>query len=267
MKHCKLYGRVFIIGDVIVKTGLHIGGSGGNFSIGGVDNPVITDQLSRQPYIPGSSLRGKMRSLTEKYRGQVTGQCISQVEIHSCHDRNRSDRDNQAEYEQCPICNIYGITAENYNLPTRLVVRDIALHPDSAKALQDARTTLPYTEVKTEVAIDRVTSMATPRDVERVPAGAVFSPMEMVYSVYDLKQDVDWFAVLLDGMELLEDDYLGGYGSRGSGKIVFEQLKVTLKTASEYRRPIELGNYETLAELSAASANLIATIRSELSKA
>jgi len=203
----QLHGRLFITGDIVVKTGLHIGGSGGAFSIGGVDDPIIVDQLTRQPYIPGSSLRGKMRSLTEKYLGEVTGQRISQIEIHSC-------RETRSKYPNCPICNIYGITAEDFNLPTRLVVRDVPLRPESAARLQAAKTSLPYTEVKTEVTIDRVTSQATPRDVERVPAGAVFGPMELVYSIYDGK-DIDWVSVLLDGMALLEDDYLGGLGSRG----------------------------------------------------
>jgi len=252
----RLYGRVFIAGDVVVKTGLHIGGSGGAFAIGGVDNPVIFDQLTRQPYIPGSSLRGKMRSLTEKYLGRVTGQPISQIEIHSC----RTKPDN---YADCPICNIYGITAEDFNLPPRLVVRDIPLRADSAERLQAAKTSLPYTEVKTEVTIDRVTSQATPRDVERVPAGAVFGPMELVYSIYETN-DVNWLSVLLDGMELLQDDYLGGLGSRGSGKIAFENLVVTLKRADSYRRPVPLGEFATLDELSEQSAAIIERVWSEL---
>lgn len=252
----RLNGRLFITGDIAVKTGLHIGGSGGAFSIGGVDNPVIVDQLTRQPYIPGSSLRGKMRSLTEKYLGEITGQRISQIEIHSC-------RKDQARYPDCPICNIYGITAEDFNMPTRLIVRDVPLTPESAKRLQEAKTSLPYTEVKTEVTIDRVTSQATPRDVERVPAGAVFGPMELVYSIYS-DRDIEWISVLLDGMALLEDDYLGGLGSRGSGKIAFESLVLTLKRADDYRQPIKLDPFATLYDLSQQSDAFIEWVRSSL---
>ncbi len=252
----RLRGRLFITGDIVVKTGLHIGGSGGAFSIGGVDNPIIVDQLTRQPYIPGSSLRGKMRSLTEKYLGEITGQRISQIEIHSC--RQAKDR-----YPDCPVCNIYGITAEDFNWPTRLVVRDVPLTPDSAQRLQAAKTSLPYTEVKTEVTIDRVTSQATPRDVERVPAGAVFGPMELVYSIYG-DRDIEWVAVLLDGMALLEDDYLGGLGSRGSGKVAFENLTLVFKRADNYRQPIDLGGYPTLGDLSQQSEAIIKRLRSEL---
>lgn len=253
----RLYGRIFIEGTIVVRTGLHIGGSGGSFAIGGVDNPVIVNQITRQPYIPGSSLRGKMRSLTEKYLGEVTGQPIGQIEIHSC----RNDPDH---YTNCPICNIYGITAEDFTQPTRLVVRDVSLTTESAEQLLRAKTTLQYTEVKTEVAIDRVTSQANPRDVERVPAGAVFGPMEMVYSIYG-DMDIDWLRVLADGMQLLEDDYLGGLGSRGSGKIIFENLVVTLKRAPQYRVPVALGQFETLAALSDQTDALIAQVRSEFS--
>jgi CRISPR-associated protein Csm3 len=229
----KLHGRVFIKGNIRVKTGLHIGGSGGAFAIGGVDNPVIIDQLTRQPYIPGSSLRGKMRSLTEKSLGQVTGQSIGQnVEIHACLT--------QIDFDNCPICNLYGISARGIdsknrinNLPTRLIVRDVPLTEPSVRELDKARTALPYTEVKTEVAIDRVTSQATPRDIQRVPAGAVFGPMELVYNIYS-QQDIEWFKYLLEAMDLLQDDYLGGYGSRGSGKIIFQELSLSLKLAENY---------------------------------
>jgi CRISPR-associated protein Csm3 len=186
----------------------------------------------------------------------VTGQKIAQIEIHSCRKSNGS-------YYTCPICNIYGITAEDFNLPTRLVVRDVPLEPASAERLQLAKTSLPYTEVKTEVTIDRVTSQANPRDVERVPAGAVFGPMELVYNIYTA-QDIQWLAVLLDGMQLLEDDYLGGMGSRGSGKIAFRRLKVTLKQHNNYRQPIDLGTFDTLGGFSAALSEIITKITSML---
>ncbi len=252
----KLHGRVFITGDIVAVTGLHIGGSGGAFAIGGVDNPVIKNQVNGQPYIPGSSLRGKMRSLTEKYMGQVTGQRINNGEIHRCQNGN--------EYQSCAICNIFGITAEEFNWPTRLVVRDIPLTPESVQMLSQAKTSLPFTEVKTEVAIDRVTSQANPRDIERVPAGAVFGPMELVYSIYDARQDVEWLSVLLDSMDLLQDDYLGGSGSRGGGKVVFTNLSLSLKLAYDYRHPVPLGVYNTLAELSDTFGEVMERIWSAL---
>ena len=247
----QLHARVFITGNIEVRTGLHIGGSDNAFSIGGVDNPVIKDQLTGQPYIPGSSLRGKMRSWIEKALGKVEGQHIGgQVTIHSC-------RKNLEAYPDCPICNVFGITAEDVTGPTRLVVRDVTLTPESVDALRRAKTDLPFTEIKTEVAIDRVTSQANPRPLERVPAGAVFGPMELVYNIYEQK-DIEWLEHVFWAMQLVEDDYLGGAGSRGSGKIAFTNLSVELRRITqdpaEYMSPIPLvpegqKSYATLGEL------------------
>lgn len=246
-KQIQLHGRVFIQGEILALSGLHIGGSGGAFAIGGNDNPVIVNPLTAEPYIPGSSLRGKMRSLTEKYRGDKLVSHAN-VTMHTAEDA--------ATYAKSPVANIYGVPAQEFNLPTRLIVRDVSLTAESREHLRKAKTDLPFTEVKTEVSIDRVTSQANPRNIERVPAGAVFGPMQLVYSIYQ-PQDIEWLAVLIDGMELLQDDYLGGSGSRGSGKIEFQNLSVTLKRSSEYRKPYRL-NSETvnLAALIAGLADI-----------
>jgi CRISPR-associated protein Csm3 len=95
-------------------------------------------------------------------------------------------------------------------------------------------TDLPFTEVKWEAAIDRVTSAATPRQLERVPAGAIFAPMELVFNYY-LDSDTRLLESLLTAMQLLEDDYLGGQGSRGSGKITFQGLKITIRYGDSYQ--------------------------------
>jgi CRISPR-associated protein Csm3 len=227
----QLYGRVFITGIIEAKTGLHIGGSETAVAIGGVDNTIIRDPLTGRPYIPGSSLKGKMRSLTEKHLGLPQNQRIGQIRIHVAL--------NEKEYAQSPVSHIYGIPANDFSLPTRLAVRDVPLTQDSATILEKARTDLPYTEVKTEVAIDRVTSAAVPRQLERVPAGAEFGPFELVFSLFD-PADADLFAILLDGLTFVEDDYLGGSGTRGSGKVAFTQLQVTLKSQSAYHQPKSL---------------------------
>ena len=119
-------------------------------------------------------------------------------------------------------------------MPTRLTVRDVFLEEKSRKELEDADTDTNYTEVKTEVAIDRITSEAMPRPNERVPAGTIFGPVQIIYSLYrqhgtnhgnqPQKGELAYFDTVLKGMELLEDDYLGGSGSRGSGQIAFEEL-------------------------------------------
>jgi CRISPR-associated protein Csm3 len=223
-KSVTLAGRIIITGTVVAKSGLHIGGAAGALAIGGVDMPVIRDPVTQQPYIPGSSLRGKMRSQWEKLTGVKQNTSIGkQVKIHTCSEAN--------EYEKCPVCPIYGVTGDKpASFPTRLLVRDIPLVPSS---LEGAQTDLPYTEVKWEAAIDRVTSAATPRQIERVPAGAIFKPMEIVFNIYEEK-DVERLKDVITAMQLVEDDYLGGHGSRGSGKVAFEELKVVCRAGKEY---------------------------------
>lgn len=213
----QLYGRIFIEGQIEALSGLHIGGSNTAFTIGGNDNAVIVNPMNGQPYIPGSSLKGKMRSLTEKYLGlRMTKH--ANVQMHTA--------ESSEEYEASPVAQLYGIPAEdNFGLPTRLVFRDVGLTKPSADALRKAKTDLPYTEVKTEVSIDRITSQANPRSLERVPAGAIFGPMQIVMSIYRA-EDIALIETLFEGMQLLEDDYLGGSGSRGSGRIRFNQLRV-----------------------------------------
>jgi len=228
-----LYGRIFITGNIRAETGLHIGGSQSGLEIGGVDNVVIRDPLTDRPYIPGSSLRGKMRSLWEKKNGAPQNWPIGQgVRIHIC--------ERLEQYARCPVCQIYGVPGQlEASSPTRLVVRDVFMSEESAKALESvAQTDLPYTEVKWEAAIDRVTSAATPRQMERVPAGVVFSGFEMVFSVYDYPGDLQRFPDVLESMQLLEDDYLGGQGSRGSGKITFQNVLVWARSRADYRQPL-----------------------------
>ena len=225
-KQANLHGRIFITYQIRAETGLHIGGAESSLSIGGVDNVVIRDPLSNQPYIPGSSLKGKMRSQMEKFHGLPQNQRIGQVTIHSCQDPE--------QYEDCAVCHIYGLPGErDFSTSTRLVVRDVQLTKQSVNELRQAKTDLPLSEVKWEAAIDRVTSAATPRQMERVPAGAVFGPAEIVYSVYE-SEDIDRFRDVVDGMQLLEDDYLGGSGSRGSGKVSFRNIAVYTRARGNY---------------------------------
>jgi len=158
----------------------------------------------------------------------------------------------------CDVCQVFGVPGErDFATPTRLVVRDAFLSDESAQKLENAQTDLPYTEVKTEVSIDRVTSAANPRQMERVPAGAVFCQAEMVFSLYEgegcsAKEDLNRLNVLLEGMQLLEEDYLGGLGSRGSGKIKFRNIQVEFrgkeerKALGDFPKGLEQFNKEAL---------------------
>ena len=255
-KKIQLKGRVIFKFSIQAETGLHIGGSDAGIEIGGVNNTVLRNPWDNMPYIPGSSLKGKMRSLIEKYKGLPQNQRIGQGYIHSCEE--------EGDYKTCTVCQAYGLPGEReFATPTRLVVRDVYLSEESKKRLENANTDLPYTEVKTEVSIDRVTAQANPRTIERVPAGAVFGdeakPAEIVYSLYegagcDLTQDIARLQTIIEGFSLLEDDYLGGSGSRGSGKVKIDKIRVLLR-ADYAKDPQELspeGGYT----VSALSANL-----------
>lgn len=248
----QLYGRVFFKTKIKALTGLHIGGSSTDLEIGGLDKAVIRNPLTKRPYIPGSSLRGKMRSQMEKLLGLPQNRPINQVKIHTCTKQEDYDKNGG-----CPVCHVFGIPAElEFANPTRLVVRDAELTDESAKALTDARTDLLYAELKTEVAIDRVTSAATPRTIERVPAGAVFGPAELVFGIYETA-DYARLKVVIDALQLVEDDYLGGSGSRGSGKVKFEDIHVYARAFGDYSKPIEFkSGFASVQELANAFEEL-----------
>jgi CRISPR-associated protein Csm3 len=154
------------------------------------------------------------------------------VAIHYCEKRN--------EYIECPVCQIYGVPGQTEAaFPTRLIVRDAFLSNDSERMLRlQVKTDLPFTEVKWEAAIDRVTSAAVPRQMERVPAGVVFDRFEMVFSVFE-PGDLERFVFVFEALQLVEDDYLGGQGSRGSGKVQFQKLQIGCRTRQDYGARVE----------------------------
>jgi CRISPR-associated protein Csm3 len=244
MSEFQLFGRVFLRANIRALTGLHIGGSSTGLEIGGLDKAVIRNALDKRPYIPGSSLRGKMRSQTEKILGARQNNHIGQVTIHTC-----KTKDEYLANGGCPVCHVFGVPAElGYSGPTRLLVRDVPLDPDSAEALDKAKTELRYAEIKTEVAIDRVTSAATPRSLERVPAGAVFGPAELVFGIYE-QADFPRIKLVIDALQFVEDDYLGGAGSRGSGKVQFFAVEVTARARGQYSQSASFGTFESIQAL------------------
>jgi CRISPR-associated protein Csm3 len=139
--------------------------------------------------------------------------------------------------------------------PTLLLVRDVQLTDDSAAKMEKAKTDLPFAELKTEVAIDRVTSAATPRTIERVPAGAEFGPAELVFSLYSAA-DYDRLKVVIDALQLVEDDYVGGSGSRGSGKVEFTGIEVFARARGDYSAKCNFKTFAHVSDLAAAFADL-----------
>lgn len=233
MTEIKLLGKSIITATIEVKTGLRIGGTTTGLKIGGIDQPVISDALGR-PYIPGSSLKGKMRSLIEKKeKVQINIKDKNGNPIrHECTDGRNL----------CPVCKIFGIlgreTATQDVSLTRLIVRDTPLDENSITEEMKRNLELEWTEIKTETAINRVTGTALSqslRSINRVPAGAKFAPMEIVYNFYE-PNDVDIFKKVFEALELVEHDYLGGMGSRGYGKVEFKDIKIYLNTKEAYEK-------------------------------
>lgn len=266
-----LHGRVIIKGNIRAVTGLHIGGAAGALEIGGVDSPVIRNPLNNQPYIPGSSLRGKMRSLSERLYGSEQNFAVGrtkgkEVYVHTCQagklpgDANDAQekawRESYAKkYAGCQVCSVFGVTGdEPVPHPTSLVIRDAFLTKTSADDLEK-KGDFPFTEIKWEATIDRVTSAATPRQIERVPAGAIFEGLELVFNIYD-QPGLGHFPTVLKALQLVEEDYLGGLGSRGGGKVAFELTEVYARKGEAYAKTdFGLGQPQTLGDDLVAKIN------------
>lgn len=217
----KFFGKIFITGYIRVVTGLHIGGSKNDLDIGGVDLSVIKlAGRTRSPYIPGSSLKGKLRTMLAREHGsqevKEDPEIIKEIFGYS------------ADYAETPV------------IPNRLIVRDAFLEETEFTKLFDSNDLdTAYTEVKWENTINRKTGTAEhPRQIERVPAGARFA-FELIYNMYkdeDSKQDAtsQHIKEIIKAMHLLEDDYLGGHGTRGYGKIQFESVRFQKKEIKHY---------------------------------
>ncbi len=211
--------NLLIRGQIYCETGLHIGGVVEGIEIGGLENIIIRDSKTKEPYIPGSSLKGKLRMLLE-----LSDKVASKNILESIKNKGEA-----CKCGKCLPCKIFGKSAPEQNDttegkqqgPTRLIVRDC--YPAVEKTIE--------TEWKYENTIDRITSAANPRSKERVPRGSVFN-FEMVFSVYD-NEDYINFKNIFQSMRLLEDSYLGGSGTRGYGQIRFEKISI-IKRKLEY---------------------------------
>jgi len=235
----KLIGKLLLEGELRCETGLHIGAGKGSLEIGGADNPVVKDAFGR-PYIPGSSLRGKLRSLLE----QATGLAVPTELVYLSKRRGQEVRIHQSDRPDDEICLLFGrspgrqekVAGEPVEgaaaTPARLTVYDAPLDPDSITPPMRENLDDELTEVKSENSIDRITSQANPRTLERVPAGARFRVRFLVDVLCE--EDKTLLALLAQGLRLLEDDALGGGGSRGSGRIRFSNLRLAWRKRAYY---------------------------------
>lgn len=211
-----MYGKILIQSDLEVKTGLHIGGSNVYAAIGAVNNPIIRNPRDNHPIIPGSSLKGKIRILLER-EAKRCGKGKEKIRrlFGSAATKNAVAEKSRLQFSDCFVINA------------------------------DATENVGLTEIKMENTIDRKKGEAKPRSVERVCAGTKFQ-VNIVYDCYDLgdnsdeskpeqtpeknaeKELKDDLQELANGMRLLEFDYLGGYGTRGSGRVKFSNIRVTI---------------------------------------
>lgn len=211
-----MYGKILIRCDLEVCTGMHIGGSSAFSAIGAVDSPVVRDPYTGLPIVPGSSLKGKLRTLLARSLCQ---------DIENMPDLSADD---------ARILRLFG-SAEPVRR-SRLQFADAFLTNAEALSNKGVR----VTEVKTENTISRANAQATPRQIERVIAGAAFG-VSIVYDVTDPAQVEEDLALLAKGMKLLQMDYLGGHGSRGSGRVSLKNFAL-----KSYGAPVELDSLKAL---------------------
>ena len=224
-------GKLILEGEISCKTGLHIGAGKGSLEIGGADNPVVKDAFGI-PYIPGSSLRGRLRSLLE----QTSGLAVPSELVYLSKRKGQEVRIHQSDRPDDEVCILFGRNAGRLDrvvgesietstvTPARLTFYDCPLLVDSITSQMRENLDDELTEVKSENAVDRITSQANPRTLERVPSGARFR-FRMILDVL-CEEDKPLLARVAQGLRLLEDDALGGGGSRGSGRIGFSALRL-----------------------------------------
>lgn len=199
-----------ITGTIQLLSGMRIGGSEELLQIGGTDLSCIKHPVTLKPYIPGSSVKGKMRSELEQSLGKFGG---AGNEPCGCAQND------------CLVCRVFGPhkRAQHSLGPTRIIVRDGQLVSGGE------------TELKSENIIDRKTGAAQhPRKVERVVAGSDFS-LRIGIQVWDTDNDCNYkgktgaqalIAFVGDGLRFLRQTGLGSGVSKGSGEIEFSELKL-----------------------------------------
>lgn len=206
-----------ITGKLKLISGLHIGAGDTEMHIGGTDNPVVTHPHTREPYIPGSSIKGKVRALLEMRSGLMRKTDGQPLGANILQDPDLSEEEKQHALMILQFFGTSGADGENSAKvgPTRASFSDCSFNKESRK--EALLNSWPYTEVKSENSINRIQGTAkNPRFTERVIAGLTF---DFAISLKEMEGDPNFTGLLLEGLKLLENDALGGSGSRGYGRV------------------------------------------------
>ncbi|WP_434282076.1 type III-A CRISPR-associated RAMP protein Csm3 [Clostridium botulinum] len=210
MKNLKLINIITIRKLMILKSGVKIGGSNEELNIGGVDNPIVRNPITKEPYIPGSTLKGALRSILEIVKGvddKKGGIC-------TC--------------GKCLVCKLFGVHPSDHNEnktwrePSRLIFRDAELTDKSRLILRKLNPSM--VEIKKENTINRITAEAKPRTFERIPAGVEFN-IDIQLKVFEEDNKEELQDYINMAFKLLEYNYIGSSGSRGYGKIEFKDCE------------------------------------------
>lgn len=199
-----MYAKIQITGKIEVQTGMHIGGSTIFSPIGAVDAPVIKDVRTNLPMIPGSSLKGKMRTLLAK--------------AYNTTFAKKPDDD-----AEC-LTRLFGCAKKGAVRRSRVLIYDSFLLNEEELRNQGLQS---MTEIKFENTINRATAVANPRQIERVFRGSLFG-LDIIYEAEKEEEVIEDLSVLAEGMKLVQYDYLGGNGSRGYGKVRFQDIMASV---------------------------------------
>jgi CRISPR-associated protein Csm3 len=224
-----------IAGTIHCLSGVRIGGNNNIIEIGTIDNPIIRNPITNHPYLPGSSLKGKMRSALELglRPGSLSGMHLPGPKLEQ-RERDGKPEINPCACGRCVVCKLFGSgdTKTTYE-PTRLIFRDCLLTEASAEELANAARTsgVFFAEIKPGVRMNRATNTVAKGaffNFERVPEGTEFG-FELVLRLYgDLDDEnarADYRRVVAHGLRLIEREAIGGKISAGYGKVQFRDLK------------------------------------------
>ena len=214
--------KIFIRGSIETLSGLHISSFNSNYSLGILDYSIVRDPITHKPFIPASSIKGKIRFLLEQLQ---------------------NESGNETNQTNTVIETLFGKPSKHSNAnPARIIFRDAKLSTESEKAILPFED-LPFAELKKEACINRKTGAAQPTLVERVPTGIFFN-FEIIVNVFENDQENEFLETVFLGLNMLQDDYLGGRGSRGYGAVKIHLDSLTFKDIQNYKDGTQESAYE-----------------------